>query len=81
MVLGRAWRWAVSDFKKGLAALDPSKLMIAPILLLVLMAVLDRAIYEFSLDMGLTTPRVTRLSSLTPPAATEPWRANPSYTV
>ena len=57
-----AWRWAVRDLRVGLAAYDPSKLMIAPILFVALMAVLDRAIYELELRLvpG-TLERPTRL--------------------
>ena len=62
MPVRRAWRWAIADFRRGLAAHDPSKLMIAPILFVGLLAVLDRAIYETEQRIDPDAPvRMTRL--------------------
>ena len=64
MAFRRAWRWAARDFRQGLAALDPSKLMIAPILFVGILAVLDRAVYEVEQSLFPATPeRATRLSA------------------
>ena len=63
MALRRAWRWALDDFRHGLAPLDPSKLMIAPILFVCTLALLDRAVYETEQMLFPEEPeRMTRLS-------------------
>jgi hypothetical protein len=81
MFLRRAWRWGASDFRKGLAAHDPSKLMMAPILFIAFLAVLDRAIYEAGRRLGMTDERPTRLSALTAPLPpqSERWRPKPMH--
>lgn len=40
------WRQALGRLRRDFTTLDPSKLMVAPILFLVVLALLDRAIYE-----------------------------------
>jgi hypothetical protein len=62
MSVRRTWRWALHDLSQGLAAHDPSKLMIAPILFVGIIAVLDRAVHETQLELvpG-TQERFTRL--------------------
>lgn len=62
MSIRSAVRWARADLNKDFRQLDPSKLMIAPILFCSLMAVADRAIYEVRLQVDPHTPhRPTRL--------------------
>lgn len=46
MTVKRLLRWAVQDFREGWSALDPSKLMVAPILFIGILTVLDRGVYE-----------------------------------
>lgn len=74
MAVRRAWRWAVGDLRQGLAALDPSKLMIAPILFFGTLTVLDRAVYEIEQSLFPDTPeRPTRLSAVDgPPPSLQP---------
>lgn len=62
MTIRYAWRWALADLRGDLRAHDPSKLMIAPILFLTLLALADRAIYETQKAMNPGMPeRLTRL--------------------
>ena len=62
MAIRRAWRWAIADFKRGLAAHDPSKLMIAPILFFGVIAVVDRSIHDIERQFDPDAPvRMTRL--------------------
>ena len=62
MSIRRAWRWAVADFKRGLAAHDPSKLMIAPILFFGVLAVVDRSFYDIERQIDPDAAvRMTRL--------------------
>ena len=71
MAVRRAWRWAIRDFRQSLAAFDPSKLMIAPILFFGTLAVLDRAVYEVEQSIFPRTPeRPTRLSAVDLPSPT-----------
>ena len=69
MSLRGAWRWVLGDLRAGFAALDPSKLMIAPILFFGAITVLDRAVYELEQSLFTDVPeRPTRLSAADTPS-------------
>jgi hypothetical protein len=57
-----AWRRAAARLRNDIHSLDPAKLMIAPILFVALLALADRALYEFQrVALPGTPERVTRL--------------------
>ena len=73
MAIGRAWQWVLADFKRSLVGLDPSKLMIAPILFVGTLAVIDRSAYEIERSLFPERPeRLTRLSAAEPLPPTIP---------